>query len=163
MAKNTQFQIKVNQTFSFSLQDQDTIKMDIIKTPDDQLHLIENRASLMIEILNRDFETRNYTLKINGNEYQIKIETELDILIDKLGLTKGLQKKVDNLNAPMPGQIIAVNVKSGQEVKENDPLLILEAMKMENIMVSPRSGIIKEVLIDTKDIVDKGQLLVTFE
>ena len=45
------------------------------------------------------------------------------------------------------GFILEINVKIGQEVKENDTLLILEAMKMENVLSSPREGIIKSIAV----------------
>jgi biotin carboxyl carrier protein len=163
MSKNNQFKVKVNDTFSFSLNHDQTGKLDLIKTPSNKLHLVKDDNSILVEVISRDFNSRQYTLKINGNEYKVAVESQLDALIDELGLAKGLLKKVNNVNAPMPGQIIEVNVKPGQEVKENDPLLILEAMKMENVMVSPRDGVIKEIMINTKDVVEKGQLLVEFE
>ncbi len=163
MAKSNQFKVKVNDTFSFSLQPSHTNSLDLIKTPAAELHLIHENNSLLVEIIKKDFKTRQYTIKLNGNEYRVTVETQLDALIHELGLTKGLHKKVNNVNAPMPGQIIEVNVQKGEEVKENQPLLILEAMKMENVMVSPRDGIIKEILINTKEVVEKGQLLVEFE
>lgn len=163
MVNNNQFKVKVNDTFSFSLQPSHTNSLDLIKTPSNELHLIHNNKSLVVEVVKKDFNTRQYTVKLNGNEYQVSLENQLDTLIHDLGLAEGLQKKVNNVNAPMPGQIIEVNVQTGEEVKENQPLLILEAMKMENVMVSPRDGIIKEILINTKDVVEKGQLLVEFE
>jgi biotin carboxyl carrier protein len=63
----------------------------------------------------------------------------------------------------MPGLILEINVVVGQTVKENDPLLILEAMKMENSFLSPRDGVIKSIAVIKGDAVDKGQLLIEFE
>ncbi len=63
----------------------------------------------------------------------------------------------------MPGLILDINVKVGQEVQENDALLILEAMKMENIITSPRNGIIKSVSVKNGDAVEKNHLLIEFE
>ncbi len=63
----------------------------------------------------------------------------------------------------MPGLIIEVNVVEGQEVKEGDYLCVLEAMKMENSLLSPRDGIIKSVTIAIGQTVDKGDLLIEFE
>ena len=63
----------------------------------------------------------------------------------------------------MPGLILEINVEVGQEVVENDPLLILEAMKMENSFVSPRDGKIKSIAVVKGQAVDKGQLLIEFE
>ena len=67
------------------------------------------------------------------------------------------------VEAPMPGNIWKVLVKEGQEVKEDDALLILEAMKMENVLTSPRDGIIKSISVSKNDTVDKNQLLIEFE
>ena len=63
----------------------------------------------------------------------------------------------------MPGLILDIHVKEGQEVKEDDALLILEAMKMENVLTSPRDGIIKSISVSKNDTVDKNQLLIEFE
>jgi biotin carboxyl carrier protein len=63
----------------------------------------------------------------------------------------------------MPGLILEIHVRIGQAVNENDPLLILEAMKMENVITSPRDGIIKSISVKKSDAVDKNQLLIEFE
>ena len=63
----------------------------------------------------------------------------------------------------MPGLIIDISITIGQEVKENDTLLILEAMKMENSITSPRDGVIKTISVTKNDTVKKNQLLIEFE
>ena len=73
-----------------------------------------------------------------------------------------LTKQLDNLKAPMPGLIHSLKVEAGQEVKKGDPLLILEAMKMENIIKSPGEGIVKEIHVEEKNSVEKNALLITF-
>jgi len=65
--------------------------------------------------------------------------------------------------APMPGNIMEVLVNVGDEVKEDDELLILEAMKMENPICAPADGTIKEIKVKEKDVVDTDQLLVVME
>jgi acetyl-CoA carboxylase biotin carboxyl carrier protein len=65
--------------------------------------------------------------------------------------------------APMPGNIIEILVKAGDEVKEDDELLILEAMKMENPICAPSDGVVKEVRVKEKDVVEVDQLLVVLE
>ena len=80
-----------------------------------------------------------------------------------MGFETGTTKKVNEIKAPMPGLILDINVEIGQEVKEDDPLLILEAMKMENALTSPRDGVIKSISVTKGDAVDKNQLLIEFE
>jgi len=63
----------------------------------------------------------------------------------------------------MPGLILDIHVDKGQEVKEDEALLILEAMKMENVITSPRDGIIKSVSVSKGEAIDKGHLLIEFE
>jgi biotin carboxyl carrier protein len=67
------------------------------------------------------------------------------------------------LTSPLPGVIKAVNVKAGDSVKENAPVVVLEAMKMETIVSSPVDGKIKEVLVSPSQNVMQGDTLVTFE
>ncbi|GAB4427321.1 MAG: biotin/lipoyl-binding protein [Anaerolineae bacterium] len=67
------------------------------------------------------------------------------------------------LTSPLPGVVKAVNVKPGDPVKENTPVIVLEAMKMETIVSSPIDGKIKEVLVSPSQNVMQGDTLVTFE
>ncbi|MEL6135773.1 MAG: acetyl-CoA carboxylase biotin carboxyl carrier protein subunit, partial [Bacteroidota bacterium] len=78
------------------------------------------------------------------------------------GMEHSLSKKLDSLKAPMPGLIHSLKVEAGQEVKKGDPLLILEAMKMENIIKSPGEGVVKEIHVVEKNSVEKNALLITF-
>ncbi len=66
----------------------------------------------------------------------------------------------DAVSAPMPGTILKVNVSAGQAVKEGDVLLILEAMKMENEILAPKAGVVKQVLVSKSSTVDTGAPLV---
>lgn len=65
------------------------------------------------------------------------------------------------VNAPMPGNILDVKVKSGDAVKNGQPLIILEAMKMENEICAPKDGTVTAVMVNKGDTVDAGQGLVT--
>ena len=63
------------------------------------------------------------------------------------------------LVAPMPGNILAVNVTPGQAVKEGEVLFILEAMKMENEIVAPVAGTVKQVLASKGAVVETDAVL----
>ncbi len=65
--------------------------------------------------------------------------------------------------APVPGKIVEVLVKPGDTVKEGDPVVILEAMKMENELHAPKNGLVTAVFVKKGDQTDRGQLLVAFE
>ena len=70
---------------------------------------------------------------------------------------------VNDIKAPMPGLILEVNVKEGDEVKEGDYLLVLEAMKMENALTAPRDAVIKSISVEKGQTVEKNQLLIEME
>jgi len=69
----------------------------------------------------------------------------------------------DKLTAPIPGAVASVSVKSGQTVKRGEELLTLEAMKMLNVIRSPRIGVIEAVHVTDGGQVSQGDLLITFE
>jgi glutaconyl-CoA/methylmalonyl-CoA decarboxylase subunit gamma len=69
----------------------------------------------------------------------------------------------ETVESPMPGKIIAINVKAGDAVKEDDELMILEAMKMENPIVAPISGKVVEVGVAINALVTTGQKLAVVE
>ena len=66
-----------------------------------------------------------------------------------------------SIDAPMPGNILSVNVKPGQAVKKGDVLLILEAMKMENEIMAPCDGTVGSVAVTAGQTVQSGQQLLT--
>ena len=68
-----------------------------------------------------------------------------------------------SLTSPLPGVIKDVKVKAGDAVKENDPVIVMEAMKMETVVSSPVDGTVKEVLVSANQSVQQGEVLVTFD
>ena len=66
----------------------------------------------------------------------------------------------ESVTAPMPGNILKVNVTVGQAVKEGDLLVVLEAMKMENEIFAPKAGTVAQVLVSKGSTVDTGATMV---
>lgn len=150
-----------DKSFDFSSKDADSL--DSISLQENKFQVLKDNVSYQTEILSADFLNRNYTVLVNGNEYEVNIARPLDQLIKEMGFEVGAGKQVNAIKAPMPGLILSIHVEVGQEVQENETLLILEAMKMENNFASPRAGIIKSILVKNGDAVEKGQLLIEFE
>lgn len=67
------------------------------------------------------------------------------------------------ISAPMPGNIVEILVQVGDAVKENDEVIILEAMKMENPIFAPSDGTVKEIKVKEKDSVEADQVLMILE
>jgi len=157
------YTLKVNSNHEFKLNTLDVSKADIIRLSKSKHHVLHNNKSIIAEIIESDFKSKLYKVKVNNNIYNTNINNDLDNLINKMGFEIGVSKLVNEIKAPMPGLILDINVEIGQEVKEDDALLILEAMKMENIITSPRDGIIKTISVIKGNAVDKNELLIEFE
>jgi biotin carboxyl carrier protein len=70
---------------------------------------------------------------------------------------------INEIEALIPGTILEINIEEGQQVEEGERLLILEAMKMRNLIVSPKAGTIKSILVQPGEIVSKGKLLILMD
>jgi biotin carboxyl carrier protein len=157
------YKLLVNNTTSFEVTESDSTKLDAVKVAEANFHVLKDSKPYKAEIVSADFISKKYTVKVNNNSYEVVISNALDELIKSMGIERGKTKVVNAIKAPMPGLILEISVEVGQTVKENDPLLILEAMKMENSFLSPRDGVIKSIAVEKGNAVDKGQLLVEFE
>ncbi|MCF6295710.1 MAG: acetyl-CoA carboxylase biotin carboxyl carrier protein subunit [Flavobacteriaceae bacterium] len=157
------YKVKINNKLELDITHEEISKMDAIKTSVSKYHILQNNTSYQAEITNSDFNKKKYTVTVNNNTYDVAISNALELLIKAMGLSSGSSKHINSVKSPMPGLMLDINVQVGQEVKEDDTLLILEAMKMENIITSPRDGIIKSISATIGDAIDKGQLLIEFE
>ena len=104
-----------------------------------------------------------YKLDINSESYSVICKNELDVLTEKFMAGKSDRKFKNDVASPMPGAIVKINVKEGDLVKKGDVLLVLEAMKMENEIKASCNCMIKNILVDEKTSVEKGQLLIKLE
>ena len=160
---NNNYKLSVNNSNSFEFTESDFEKLDAVRVEKSKFHILNDSKPYQVEIISTDFIAKKYTVKVNNNTYEVAISNPLDELIKSMGIERGKTKVVNAIKAPMPGLILEISVEVGQSVKENDPLLILEAMKMENSFLSPRDGIIKSIAVVKGNAVDKGQLLIEFE
>jgi biotin carboxyl carrier protein len=138
------------------------MKPDLVKISDTRYHLILNHKSYRINILDEKTD-KELVVEVNGNKYEINIKDRFDLLLHDLGMDTALTAKVDFIKAPMPGLVINILVAEGDEVAKDTPLLILEAMKMENVLKASSAGIVDKIKINAKDAVEKNQVLITFK
>jgi len=157
------FKIKVNEQIDFEIKKEDISQLDFVKESDNTFHIIKNNQSFRAEIVGANFSKKTFSLKINGNFYELKLEDEFDQLVNQLGLSAVSAQKVADVKAPMPGLVLEVAAEIGQEVKKGDPLLILEAMKMENVIKSIGEGTVKAIHIKQGEALEKGQLMIEME
>ncbi len=155
--------LKVNESYEFSLDVENVKDLDINKKSKNKYHIIHDNKAYKVQNIASDFSKKEYQICVNGNKFEVIIKDDLDRLIKELGLTVNGKQKDTNIKAPMPGLILDISVSEGQEVKEGDALLVLEAMKMENILVAPKDGVIKSIEVKKGDAVEKKQMLIEME
>lgn len=103
-----------------------------------------------------------YTVEVNGNCYKFTIEQD-NTVRRKAHLAKESEGKAFSLKSPMPGKICEVFVSKGTRIKKGEPLLILEAMKMQNQVLASSDAIVTAVRIKKGDTVFGDQVLLDFE
>ena len=102
-------------------------------------------------------------IQFGGRSYMCHVEDKkLAQLKGILGVSQSGQKQ-NELCSPMPGLIVSVNVKEGDEVKAGQGVVVIEAMKMENELRAPCDGVVKLVNVKEKVPVEQNHVLVVFE
>ncbi len=113
----------------------------------------------VIEVVIVSRSKGNYILLIEGDYYFVRPKTKLEELTEKILAGSESTSQSVEITAPMPGLIIDLMVSQGVAVREGDHLLVLEAMKMENVIKSPINGIVSQIKKSRNESVDKGEIL----
>ena len=139
------------------------LQIDKVDLDENSVHILFNNRSFRVNILSADKKSKTYSFKINNQKFDVCLKDKYDALLQQLGMDASASKKINELKAPMPGLVVDIFVNNGQDIKKGDPLLVLEAMKMENILKSNADGIIKNVEVKKGSTVEKNEVLVHFE
>jgi biotin carboxyl carrier protein len=156
------FQTTVNQTLKSSI-DLADLNWDILPLGNGKFHILQDNQSYEATLISADYTNKSLHIKINKNSYQVAVKDQFDQLIDQLGFATTSSKKLNNIKAPMPGLVLDILVKKGDTIQAGDSVLILEAMKMENVLKAEGEAIVKEITVDKGNAVDKNQILIEFE
>jgi biotin carboxyl carrier protein len=116
-------------------------------------------VSYLMDVVGQDTE---YTVFTRNSFRSVKIFNDEMLLHESLKAGGGLGGALE-LKAGMPGKVIEIFVKEGELVKENKPLLIMEAMKMENEMRASHEVVVKEICVKQGASVESGAVLMKFE
>ena len=112
-----------------------------------------------------------YKVTLNNRVYEVEVEQGEAMLVDEYELAAPAAPAPvaaaapvsvaagEPVKSPMPGNILKINVTQGQQVKEGDVIMILEAMKMENEIVATRSGTIAQIAVNKGAVVETGAVL----
>lgn len=133
----------------------------------DHKHM-EGLGSLSLLIDSRCFEAsvaahdKSKLITINGEKFDIDLTDELSFLAGTPTVHHGSMDE-EIVKTPMPGVVVAIEVKAGQRVDAGSPVVIVEAMKMQNEISTVCGGLVKEILVREGDIVESNQKLVVVE
>lgn len=142
---------------------QDIATLDLVSTGQNTYHLLQDGKSYHVEVLELNLAAKTLHLRVNGKDHQLALSDETDLLVKRLGFSTVETNLSKDVMAPMPGLVLDIMVTPGDSVTAGTPLLILEAMKMENVLKAEGDGEVKAVSIAKGDAVEKRQLLIEIE
>jgi biotin carboxyl carrier protein len=144
------------------------ISVDLREYDYDLVHLAGQKYLLrldnrFIEITSVVLQNESLSIYINGRNY----ETGIHSLMQEKAAVILQQKKsphhITKVKSPMPGMILKIKRNLNEKITQGDTVLILEAMKMENDLRAPHSGIIKDIFVKEGNAIEKGTVLFTIE
>ncbi|BAM00204.1 MULTISPECIES: DUF2118 domain-containing protein [Caldilinea] len=105
----------------------------------------------------------NYTVSLRSHQFQVQVQDERSRRLNQARKLPTLPEGELAITAPIPGLVIKTLVSPGDSVEEGQPLVILEAMKMENEIRSIRSGVVKTILVSPGQRVEQNAVLIILE
>ena len=142
--------------------DQALLDWDIEQIDEKTWHLLRDHVSYTVELVHIDKSEKTITFKLNNRVATVQIKDRFDLLLENLGMNRGKEKQIADIRAPMPGLVLEIKVKPGDIIKKGDPILVLEAMKMENIIKADGDGEIKSISVAIGSSVEKNQVMIHF-
>lgn len=144
--------------------DDKPFEVELMKTfGSDVFSFLVNQRMFQIGL---DFgDDTNLEISLDGLSYKIAATDEMKKVLGRYIANNGGTGKggAGIVKAPMPGLVVKVFVKEGMQVLEDDKIIVIEAMKMENTLKAPTSGIIKSIKATEGQAVEKGAVLIEIE
>lgn len=156
------YQVKANE-FIFLLSADEIKGIDVARLSPNEYSIIKDHQSITAKIFENGAFGKKLIVEIEGNSFAVEIKDELDLVLQQMGFGSAANKMIKEIKAPMPGLVLEIAVADGQEVKQGDKILILEAMKMENSIMIHTDARIKKIGVSAGQAVEKGQVLVELE
>ena len=133
---------------------------DLKKLHPGSYHLLSNGVSYNVEVISSNPKEKKHIIRLNGKVLHIQMRDRYDDLLKELGMDASSSMRVGDLKAPMPGLVVNIPVKEGDQVKKGDTLVILEAMKMENALKATVDATVKKIAVAKGKVVDKNEVLI---
>ncbi len=137
------------------------VKIKLSEDPNGFSYIVWKNRKYMLDIIEKN--QNRYTVMVNGVWHTFTVESPFSLKRKKMLEKQEGESTSESIIAPMPGKIIDVFVEEGAEINTGEPLLILEAMKMQNEITCPIDGIIRKISIKKNDSVMKDDLLIDID
>lgn len=102
-----------------------------------------------------------WDVRVDGVADQWSVRGVREALMEKMGIEEGVATQSKELRAPMPGKVLEILVQEGQSVEEGEAMLVLEAMKMENVLRAASSGVVDSIGVSAGNAVEKEAVLIS--
>ena len=136
-------------------------KLDLMHTVDGTFSILEGGHSYSIELVPHN-ETKKYTAYTLYKSCEVEvIDAETRYLMNRGA--NGFSSDENTISSPMPGKVVNILVKEGDEVKEGDTLIIISAMKMESEYKAPKEGVISKINVGVNDTIEGNQVLIELD
>lgn len=138
-----------------------SVDIRLHEDPNGFSYIVWKNKKYMLDIIEKN--QNSYTVMINGVWYSFTVETPISLKRRRFLEKQAETSSMVSIEAPMPGKIIDILVDVGSEVKEGEPIIILEAMKMQNEIASHVSGVVVSISVKKHDSVMKDDVLIDIQ
>ena len=136
---------------------------DARKQPNGLISILYNGKSFTAIVATVAVKPHALSFRINGQRHPVMVQEPIDQLLSSMGMDLKAMQKVEPVKAPMPGMVLRVLVVPGQRISKGDGMLVLEAMKMENILKASADATVKSIKVNERTAVEKGAILIELE
>ncbi len=137
------------------------VDIKLREDPNGFSYIVWKNKKYMLDVIEKN--QNHYTVMINGVWHSFTVETPISLKRRRYLEKQGDSSSTVSIEAPMPGKIIDILVEDGAKVKEGEPIIILEAMKMQNEIYSHVSGIVTSIAVKKNDLVMKDDVLIDIQ
>jgi biotin carboxyl carrier protein len=156
---NNEYEIEINE--GVVLLDGEPVEVDMVRSGVPELYSVLFGGGSYEMLVAADRFT--YTVNMRGEQFQVQVEDERARRLNRGRRLPALPDGELAVTAPIPGLVVKLLAAVGESIEEGQPLVILEAMKMENELRSMRSGVIKEIVVGPGQRVEQNAVLLILE
>ncbi len=156
---NTEYEVEING--ESILLNGEPVNVDLMRSGAAELYSVLFGGRSYEMLVNSD--RFNYTINVRGVQFQVQVEDERARRMNRARRLPALPDGELAITAPIPGLVVRVLAAEGDVIEEGQPVVLLEAMKMENELRAMRGGIVKSVLVSAGQRVDQNSPLIVLE